>query len=490
MRSNPEPNTTEARRLGAVLRDLDYTEDTISDLLDDDAYSADPEDLAVHDRRLPETKLGIALRVLFLGLPISKDDAARALGGPGLEALKATGLAQVGDRVVPQARILPIGDLLIAADGHSRGSDDPPDYVAAYSPASHVCASLTPRHRVDRALDVGTGSGAQALLAAAHADHVIATDVNPRALSYAELNAALNDFANVECRRGNLFEPVAGEQFDLITCNAPYVISPEHRWAYRDAGREGDEVSELVVREAAAHLAEDGFATVLVSWLGRSEDAPDERVVAWAEQTDCDSWILVAWEDDPLGHAAGWNSHLAGDQEAYERAIDEWTRYFRRLGAGWVSEGAVLLHKRPGGDYTSRADSFDDEELEDAGEQIERAFAARAQLAELGSREELFDVNLSVVAPLRFEQDLEPWREGATVVESRISLDEGTNSVLETSPHVLEIVKALNGNTTLGRTIDDVAERLGLSETERTKLRHDGLELAEELLELGALQIH
>src|SRR5438270_327403 len=81
---------------------------------------------------------------------------------------------------------------------------------------------------LDRALDVGTGSGVQALLAARHAREVVATDVNPRALAYAELNAALNGFTNLECRAGSMFEPVAGETFDLITCNAPFVVSPEN----------------------------------------------------------------------------------------------------------------------------------------------------------------------------------------------------------------------------------------------------------------------
>jgi methylase of polypeptide subunit release factors len=490
MRSQRKPDTTAAMELGKALRSVGYSEAAISELLDDDAYAGDPEDLPVHARRLPDTPLGIVIRALFLGLPVSKRDAIRALGRRGVDALAATGLAEVGTDVVPGARILPVDELVVAADGYSRGSDDPPDYVAAYSPASHVCASLTPRHRVGRALDVGTGSGAQALLVASHAEHVIATDVNPRALAYTQLNAALNGFTNVECRAGSLFEPVRGERFDLITCNAPYVISPERRWAYRDAGHEGDGVSELVVAEAAEHLAEGGFATLLVSWLGRSEDEPDERVIEWAEATGCDSWILVAWETDPLGHAAGWNSHLAENPKAFEAALDEWLSYFDGLGAGWVSEGAVLLHNRPGGEYTSRADSFDDETLEEAGEQIERAFAARAQLAELERDADLLDASLSVVTPLRFEHDLEPRREGPAIVESRVSLEHGTNSVLEATPPALEVVRALNGNASLGAVIDDVAERLELSQTETSKLRREALELSVELLELGALQFH
>ena len=108
-----------------------------------------------------------------------------------------------------------------------------------------------------------------ALLAARHAGHVIATDINPRALAFTQISAALNGLDNVETRLGSLFEPVAGETFDLITCNAPYVISPQARWQYRDAGYPGDEFSRLVVTSAAAHLADDGFAAVLVSWLAR-----------------------------------------------------------------------------------------------------------------------------------------------------------------------------------------------------------------------------
>ena len=68
--------------------------------------------------------------------------------------------------------------------------------------------SLTPRRPIERALDVGTGGGIQALLAAQHARHVVATDVNPRALAYTQLSAALNGLENVEPRQGSLFEPI------------------------------------------------------------------------------------------------------------------------------------------------------------------------------------------------------------------------------------------------------------------------------------------
>ena len=141
-------------------------------------------------------------------------------------------------------RIVPVGDLFVASDDFP-GADaeqDPQDFVAAYTPTSKLCDSLTPRGPVDRALDVGTGSGVQAMLSASHAREVVATDVNERALAFTELNAALNGFTNIDCRLGSLFEPVAGETFDVITSNAPFVVSPENRWAYRDGGLEARSV--------------------------------------------------------------------------------------------------------------------------------------------------------------------------------------------------------------------------------------------------------
>ena len=59
---------------------------------------------------------------------------------------------------------------------------------------------------------------------------------------------ALNELDNVDFRAGSLFEPAAGERFDLITCNAPFVVSPDNHLVYRDSGFEGDGVTERIVR--------------------------------------------------------------------------------------------------------------------------------------------------------------------------------------------------------------------------------------------------
>ena len=479
----PIPDTAAAKTLGFALRAVGYSEAAVHELLGEDAYSAEEEDAPAGERRLPESRLATVVRLLFLQRPVPRGEVVEAIGRGGVEALETMGLAVVGDEVVPRARILPIGRLLVTADGYAQG-DDPADYVALYSPTSRLCDSLTPRPRVARALDVGTGSGIHALLAASHAEHVVATDVNARALAFTELNAALNGLANVECRRGSLFEPVVDETFDLITCNAPYVVSPERRWAYRDSGFQADEISERVVQEAAAHLADGGYATLLVSWLAQDEDEPDERVLAWAERTGCDSWILSTWESDPLGHASEWNSHLEGEE--LEDALDEWTAYFEELDVRWISEGAVLLHKRPGGGE-ARIDSIEADDVDVAGEQIQRAFATRARLAELDGRNELLAQRLSLEMALRIEQELEPRSGRSVVVDARIELSEGTNSELEVDAGVLDVVASLDGRTQLGEVVKAVAARRAFARDDLSRLERDAVRAAEDLLELGAL---
>ncbi len=465
---------TNAAALGNALRSVGYSEDAVTEMLGEDAYGAAPEEVPALARRLDPGKLGTATDLLFLARPVPRRDAVRALGRRGVAALEATGLAEIaGGDVVPRARVVPVDDLLIAGDSHSKGLDDPPDYVASFSPTSRVCAALTPRRRVDSALDVGTGSGAQALFAAQHARRVVATDVNERALEFTRLNAHLNGLTNIECRRGALFEPVGDEQFELVTCNAPYVVSPEQRWMYRDGGHMGDELSALIVRGAAERLTDGGFATLNVSWLADDEDEPDERIVEWIDTRRCDAWVLVAWEADPLEHAADWTAEHSHDVAALDQVLDEWTRYFDALGARWISEGTVVLRRRAGRGRTIRIDPIDPDTLGDAADQIERAFAARERLSELDARDDVLDLHVAVAAPLRLEQELDGRgrRRGATV-----ALVEGTDSEVETTPEALELVSALDGSRPLRDVVDE-------------DVRRDAVRLVRELLELGALTI-
>jgi methylase of polypeptide subunit release factors len=475
---DPQPDLDAAATLGGALRDLGYSGDAIGDLLGEDGIAADYDDAAVYARRLPDDTRGNAVRLLLLARPV-------AVGAfPAAEALVRLGLATVdGDLLVPRARIVPTEGIYLTFDTFSRGDSDPPGWVGSFSPTAYWLASLTPRRRVRRALDIGTGNGVHALLAARHAKQCVATDVNPRALAFTQISAALNGISNVETRLGSLFDPVEDELFDLITCNAPYVISPVSRWQYRDAGFPADELSRRVVTEAARHLADDGFAAVLVSWLAESKDEPDEHVRDWLESSGCDAWILGLSGSDVLDHAAGWNEHLSADPVVYGDAIDEWTQYFDGLGAEWVTEGGVVMHKRAGDRHVVRADPVDEDELEFASDQIARVFSAFEAFARDGDA--ALDGRLRLVEDVRFDQELD--RTGA-VASTVLVLAEGTCPDLELELDTADVLIELDGKRTLDRAVDRIARREKLSKRQATALRRDARRAARELLQLGALE--
>src|SRR2546423_13126510 len=134
----PVVDKTAATGLGASLRRIGYTETAPDRLLDGD----EAEDAVVAERRLPDSPLATVVRAVYLQLPVSTEDAIRALGREAVGALEATGLAEVGAEVLSRVRILPLGDLLVASDDPPNGDNEQsPDYVAAYTPTSRLVDS-------------------------------------------------------------------------------------------------------------------------------------------------------------------------------------------------------------------------------------------------------------------------------------------------------------------------------------------------------------
>jgi len=116
-------------------------------------------------------------------------------------------------------------------------------------------------------LDMGTGSGVCAVFAAAHARRVVAVDINPAAVRCARANTLLNNLDHkIDVRCGDLFEPVAGEQFDLILFNPPFVRgAPQDT---RDGAWRSNDVAERYAAGLRAHLKPGGIALVVLSTFG------------------------------------------------------------------------------------------------------------------------------------------------------------------------------------------------------------------------------
>jgi len=132
---------------------------------------------------------------------------------------------------------------------------------------------------IDTVLDVGTGCGILAVLAARKALKVVATDLNPHAVECARLNAVANDVSEkVDVRLSELFESIQNtEKFDLIVFNAPYLPSESHEeetWIGRAwaGGPTGRQVIDKFIDEAPEHLRENGRVLVVQSTLANIDE--------------------------------------------------------------------------------------------------------------------------------------------------------------------------------------------------------------------------
>src|SRR5581483_1738776 len=128
--------------------------------------------------------------------------------------------------------------------------------VVGIGGGTRIVAALGIRRPGGSVVDLCTGSGALALLAAARGQRVIGVDLNTRALRLARLNAELNGREGIDWRQGDLYEPVAGERFVLVVANPPFVIAPGREFLFRDAEHDDDALSRAVVGGAGAHLRE------------------------------------------------------------------------------------------------------------------------------------------------------------------------------------------------------------------------------------------
>lgn len=135
-----------------------------------------------------------------------------------------------------------------------------------------------PRDAAARIADLGTGSGAIALALAKERPRarVIATDASEAALIVACANAAENGIDNTEFRHGSWFAPLAGERFDLIASNPPYIEADDPHLGQGDlrfepmsalaSGGDGLDDLRVIVGEAPSHLVDGGWLLVEHGW--------------------------------------------------------------------------------------------------------------------------------------------------------------------------------------------------------------------------------
>jgi release factor glutamine methyltransferase len=169
----------------------------------------------------------------------------------------------------------------------------------------------------DVVLDVGTGCGILGILAAKKAKKVVATDVNPHAVSCARMNAKLNEVAGkMDIRLGNLFEPVEGnEKYNVIVFNAPYLPSErseqktwiERAWA---GGPSGRELVDQFISQAPRYLMEKGKIILVQSTLSNIDETIQKlekeglrAVIVAKKKVAFETIVVIQAERQPRQHS-------------------------------------------------------------------------------------------------------------------------------------------------------------------------------------------
>ncbi|GAA5228052.1 DUF7059 domain-containing protein [Paeniglutamicibacter antarcticus] len=368
--------------LAKDLRAAGFEHESITVFLGESAHEALMRDQLVPALRRIEaqpapTALGTMVGLFMLGTDASAAEVASAFADTGIEGLQKLGVVESveGPTQRWQARLDlrphasdADAEIWVASDlgAHQRPGVLRHDHVLGIGQASLTLAQTTIRPQVDYALDLGTGCGIQVFHLLSHCRRVVATDISARALGFTRFNLLLNHQAlgidagnlagRVELRLGSLLEPVAGENFDLVVSNPPFVITPRaagqedaERFTYRDGGMSGDSLVAHLVASITGILKPGGSAQLLANWEITAA-APGEEA-DWSSGPrswltgDTEAWFIQREEVSPAGYAETWlrDASQGRDQLGFARQYGAYLDDFASRNVGAIGFGMVWL---------------------------------------------------------------------------------------------------------------------------------------------------
>ena len=504
------------KALAADLRAVDYTLTGVAELLGESAYNA-----LNRDQIIPAL---LATESAAQGLPASGGTTAAALAAvvrlwllaepqtqatldAALPGIRAAGLVELGllepepgsaalDAGLMRAKadLRPYGwegaegedtvssggaELWVASDlaAHQQAGVLRHDHVLGIGQASTTLVQTTVRRHVAKALDLGTGCGIQSFHLLHHAEHVTATDISARALAFTRFNLLLNARAlhldaehledRVSLRLGSLLEPVAGEEFELVVSNPPFVITPRTsgeaasgQFTYRDGGLPGDEIVSSLVRDLPSVLAPGGTAQLLGNWEIPAGAGWAERPQSWASP-DVDAWFIQREQVSPEQYAETWlqDASESRDREHYKEAYAAYLADFASRNVTGIGFGMIWL-RRPAGVPGATAGIRRFEEITYPIEQpVGPHLGAAVGRSDWLALHDLADAHLLVADDVTEERHQRPGAEHPGVILLRQGAGLRRTNLLSTE--LAGFVSACDGDLSVGQIIGALAALLG-----------------------------
>ena len=406
-------NTDDIVTLRTILTNIagiGYSESTVCDRLGlKDICDLQMRSLPIYrkERLMERSHLDIAIDLFLLQGAIRSVEYYKLFNKQEFDFLVRIGILKISDNNTIQTTValFPVKNRLFFSDHawpqllENENFTPPFDQVMFIGTDSQWLARATVRRPVSRALDLCTGSGIHALLAATHAKEVVAVDINPRAAACTHFNAQLCGADNIDIKIGDLYAPVGEQQFDLITANPPFVPAPADTLGFRDGGNSGEDVQRRIVAGLAKYLAPGGIAQI-VTEVGESDGDPvDGRVRRWLEGAPMDIHVLrlriIPAATYAMGHAQGDTPH------AFLNSVEAWADNLRAQ--GFTRVVSVLLafewSEATCGEPFNRVDEAYPP-VRDAGGEIEAAFAAYHLIQNSSFRQKLRTSRVARTGPV------------------------------------------------------------------------------------------
>jgi methylase of polypeptide subunit release factors len=488
--------------LAADLGRIGYTVDGVAGLLGDAAHAALDRDQLIPALIATEAAahgapqsaaLAAVVRLWLLAEPQPAGTLDAALPGVRTAGLLQLGLAEpAGGLIQAKVDLRPYGwdpavddegnasggaDLWVASDlaAHQRPGVLRHDHVLGIGQASATLVQVTARRHVARALDLGAGCGIQTFHLLHHAEHVTATDISTRALAFTRFNLVLNapalhldpgDLeARVSLRLGSLLDPVAGETFELVVSNPPFVITPRgagetaaDQFTYRDGGLPGDDIVAALVRDLPSVLTAGGTAQLLGNWEIPAGADWSERPQRWASP-DVDAWFIQREQVSPEQYAETWlqdasearNRRLY--QDSYAAYLDDFAaRNVAAIGFGMIWLRRPAAHARP---VISRFEEITYPIEQPVGPHL----GAAVERADWLAAHELGSAHLTVAEDVTEERHQRPGAEHPGVILLRQGAGLRRTNLLSTE--LAGFVSACDGELSVGQIIGALDALLG-----------------------------
>jgi hypothetical protein len=434
------------------------------------------------DRTREHDCLNTLLRWFWIGVPSEAAAVEGMLPAWFVDlALQCGLLRRESGRLVPEVLLVPMEGLLVAADRTAKIEAADPDFVLWPNPTTRLLSRFMIRRHSRATLDLGTGTGIIALSAAQHSDKVVATDLNPRAVAFAAFNARLNAVDNVESLFGDGYEPVAGRRFDLIVSNPPFFITPSTHYLFCDNPMELDGLCRRLVREAPAHLEEDGYFQMLCEWAQVTGQPWRERVAEWFQGTGCDAWVLKGHTDDPSEYAQERIRETSATTDRDAELYDQYMAYYQQRKVEAIHKGLIAVRRRSGRNWVL-IDEIERGPQEPFGDAVLLGFSARDFLESHASDDQMLAAKPRLSPHARLEQVFQQGEDGWQRNSLTLRLVKGFPSSLGVQPLVAEFLGSCNGSHSLGQIIDELTAKVNAPPEQ---VRTECLKVIRSLVERG-----